>query len=206
MHIQVSKRNINKIIKFIIVSIFACTSFIYVYNIYNREAIDAKRQKIFFNNNNYDSINKKTITMVQVNHEDDNYELVIEIPKLNLKKGIYNINSKYNNVNKNIMLIKNSKMPDVKNSNLILASHSGNSSISYFKNLDKLTFGDEIIIYYKGYKYIYKFNNYYKQDKTGSISISRNINTNALTLITCDKTNKNYQLVFISYIKNIEKF
>ena len=39
--------------------------------------------------------------------------------------------------------------------NVILASHSGTSSISYFKNLYKLSIGDEAKIFYKGNVYYF---------------------------------------------------
>ena len=61
-----------------------------------------------------------------------NYIAVLEIPTINLKKGLLSINDKYNNVDKNIEILQNSDMPNVKNGLLALAGHSGNSKIAFF--------------------------------------------------------------------------
>ena len=58
--------------------------------------------------------------------EKEEYVAVIEILKINLKKGLYSKDSKKNNVN-NIEILKESDMPDIKNGNFILAGHSGTS-------------------------------------------------------------------------------
>lgn len=129
--------------------------------------------------------------------EKYNYIAVLKIPKIDLERGLVDVNSKYNNVNYNIEILKESSMPDVENGNLILASHSGNSKISYFKNLNKLVLNDEIIIVYKGKNYNYKVKNIYEIDKNGKATIIRNKDINTLTLITC-KRNSNKQIVIIS--------
>ena len=83
----------------------------------------------------------------------------LAIKKINLKQGLVSKNSYYNNVNRNIEIIKASSYPDKENGNVILAAHSGTSSISYFKNLYKLEINDEAKIYYKNKVYTYKVNN-----------------------------------------------
>lgn len=138
------------------------------------------------------------------NKQKEHYIAVLEIPKIKLKKGLYNIDSKLNNVDKNIEILHESDMPDIPNGNLILASHSGNSSISYFKNLTKLEINDKIIIYYNNEKYIYKLVNIYEVDKKGSMEIIRNNNKRVLTLITCNKKDKTKQSVFILELDTIE--
>ena len=107
------------------------------------------------------------------------------------------INSYYNNVNRNIQIIKSSSYPDEENGNTILASHSGTSSISYFKNLYKLEVNDEAKIYYKNNTYTYKLNNIYNVPKTGTVNIKRDIYKTTLTLITCTKGSKTEQTVYI---------
>ncbi len=201
------KKNIKKILSLILILIGTCFSFIYVYKKYNIRIQEKNKIDVFLNNNNYDSINKIDSHIEQVsNNINDEYLFILEIPKINLKKGIYSYESKNNNVNKNIMILKQSDMPDVDKGNILLASHSGNSNVSHFKNLDNLKYNDILYIYYKGYKYMYRVNNVYKQEKKGYINVSREINKSTLTLITCDKTNKNYQLVFICYLDNIIAF
>lgn len=127
--------------------------------------------------------------------EREEYVAVIEIPKINLKKGLYSKDSKKNNVN-NIEILKESDMPDIKNGNFILAGHSGTSRISYFKNLHKLETNDKVYIYYNGLKLEYRLVKRYEIEKTGIANISRNGKKTTLTLITC-KDNSNKQLVFI---------
>ncbi|MBR3198839.1 MAG: sortase [Bacilli bacterium] len=122
----------------------------------------------------------------------------IYIPKINLEKNLYSINSKLNTVNKNIQILKNSDMPDKENGNFVLAAHSGNSSVSYFHNLYKLDIGDEVIIKYNNHKYIYAVDKKYEVIKTGKVSIKRDKNKNSITLITCKEKDK--QLVVIGYL------
>ena len=135
-----------------------------------------------------------------------NYIAVLEIPSINLKRGIVDYNSKYNNVKYNIQIIEHSQMPDVENSNLILAGHNGTSGVSFFRNLYKLKEDSLIYVYYDGYKYIYKLNNSYDTDKDGKIEVVRNRYKNAITLITCKKGTKDKQTVFIGYLVDKVEF
>ena len=162
-----------------------------------------KESKTIINENNEINYYFKESNTIN-NEHNEHFIAVLEIPKIKLKKGLYNIDSKLNNVDKNIKILHESNMPDIPNGNLILASHSGNSSISYFKNLNKLDINDNIIIYYNNEKYIYKLVNIYQVDKTGSIEILRNNNKRTLTLITCNKKDKTKQLVFISELDTME--
>jgi LPXTG-site transpeptidase (sortase) family protein len=146
----------------------------------------------FANNMNY----KTTIIESQFYYENP----VIEIEKINLKQEFYPNDKEKNNVDKNIQVIETSQMPEQINSNLILASHSGNSSIAYFKHLDKLKINDSVYIYYKNKKYKYIIYDNYEVEKTGYLEIKRKQDKTTLTLITCKKgTNK--QLVFIGYLE-----
>jgi len=122
----------------------------------------------------------------------------IEIPKINLYKGFYAIDSNLNNVKFNLYVMPTSSYPDVENGNLIIAGHSGNYSNSYFKDLYQLIEGDQINIYYKDKKYVYEIKKIYLQDKTGTISIYRNLSKNTLTLITCTYNDDAHQTVYIA--------
>lgn len=127
-----------------------------------------------------------------------NYIGFIEINKINLKAGLVPINSKLNNVNYNVQKMMTSTYPVLEKSNLILAAHSGNSSISYFKNLYKLNVGDDIKIYYKNNIYVYRLVNIYESLKDGGVDIYRDLEKTTLTLITCTKNNKLTQTIYIS--------
>lgn len=147
-------------------------------------------------------INSEIDTQEQIIEDNNtntqiNYLMVLEVPKIGLKKGIYDIESKYNFVNYGIEILKDSNMPDKELGNVILASHRGTSNIAYFNKLDNLNNDDIVIIYYQGIKYSYKITNIYGQDKTGSIKILKDMNKTTITLITCKKNTKDKQLVFI---------
>ena len=128
----------------------------------------------------------------------------LEIEKINLRQGLVAKNSYYNNVNRNIQIIDVSDYPDKENGNVILASHSGSSYISFFKNLYKLVKGDKAKIYYKGYTYTYKIVDIYRVPKTGSVRINRDVNKTCLTLITCTYKSKTEQTVYIAELVSKE--
>ena len=125
-----------------------------------------------------------------------NYIAVIKIPKIGLEKGLASKGSYWNNVNRNIEILSESDMPDVENGNVILAGHSGNSGVSYFRKLNKLQNDDTVSIVYNGKEYKYKMVNSYEIEKNGYAHIVRNAEKSTLTLITC-KHNTNKQIVVI---------
>ena len=137
------------------------------------------------------------ITVDEKKKIEKEYIGYLEIEKINLRQGLVSKNSYYNNVSKNIQILNASDYPDKDKGNTILASHSGSSSISYFKNLYKLVKGDCAKIYYKNYVYTYKIVDIYRVPKTGSVRINRDTNKTCLTLITCTKDSKTEQTVYI---------
>lgn len=124
----------------------------------------------------------------------------IIIDKINLDMPLYNINSKNNNIEKNVTILKESILPPSKESIIFLAAHSGTSKISYFDNLDKLNIDDTIILTINNKKYTYQIKNIYKQKKNGYININKD-KENQLILTTCDPNNDKYQLIINSIKK-----
>ena len=122
---------------------------------------------------------------------------ILEIPKINLKRGFVGLNSKYNKVNYNITVINGSTYPDKNNNNLILAAHSGVCSVCFFDRLFNLSIGDVAHITYNNVKYTYKLVNTYEVEKTGKVAIYRDYNKKVLTLITCTRNSNTKQTVFI---------
>lgn len=122
---------------------------------------------------------------------------VLEIPKIGLKRGFYNIDSRYNDIQYNVAMVKGSTLPDVKNGNLILMAHSGWAAISYFEYLYNLRLGDKAYVTYKGNKYTYKLVNVYDVVKNGKVKIVRSYDKTTLTLITCTRNNDKAQTVYI---------
>lgn len=125
------------------------------------------------------------------------YVGILNIPKINLERGFYDKDSYLNNVDYNILFHRKSDYPDKENGNVILASHSGTSSISYFKNLYLLEVNDEAYITYVGKTYTYKIVNIYQEEKDGNVTIYRDDNKTTLTLITCTKNDDTKQTVYI---------
>ena len=123
---------------------------------------------------------------------------VLEIPKIGLKRGFYNTDSKYNNIKYNVTLVEGSSMPDVVNGNLILMSHSGSSYVSYFRHLYRLNIGDMAYVTYNGVKYAYQIVNIYDVPKIGAISIRRNTERTTLTMFTCTRNRDDAQTVYIA--------
>lgn len=139
---------------------------------------------------------------VKSNAPEINYIAVLKIPKIDLEKGLASKDSYWNNVNRNIQILSESDMPDVENGNVILASHSGNGKVSYFRKLNKLQNDDIVSIFYNGKEYKYKMVNSYEIEKNGYAHIVRNKEKSTLTLITC-KHNTNKQIVVICELQEV---
>ena len=142
----------------------------------------------------------------KVSQEDNNnnyvidyskYLGVLEIPKIGLKRGFYNTDSKYNNIQYNVTMIGGSNLPDVDKGNLMLMAHSGDAYISYFAYLWMLGIGDHAYVTYNGRKYDYQVVNIYNVKKNGVAVIHRNTEKTTLTLITCTKDNDSSQTIYI---------
>ncbi len=123
---------------------------------------------------------------------------VLEIPKIGLKRGFYNIDSRYNDIRYNVAMVRGSVLPDVDKGNLILMAHSGNAYYSYFAYLYQLNVGDMVFVTYAGQKYIYQVVNIYDVPKNGVVVIHRNIERTSLTMVTCTRGNDFSQTVYIA--------
>ena len=196
------RKNKKELIGLIIILIGAGLIF---YKLYSTEKIEIEEKKAI---DNY-FVEVKDDKIDEEIEEDNNtnntinYIAVLNIPKIDLERGLVDPNSYLNDVDYNIEILKDSDMPDKENGNVILASHSGSSRVAFFNGLKYLNLGDEIIIYYKNKKYVYNVSNIYLIEKTGEAEIKRDSNINTLTLITC-KSYTNKQIVVISNLTKIE--
>lgn len=145
---------------------------------------------------------EETPVIEEKNNQEINYIMVIEIPKIGLKKGLCNKGQYCNTVSRNIQILEESDMPNVTNGNVLLAGHNGNSNVSFFNKLDHLNLGDVIYLYYDGIKYEYKLENYYDIQKTGEANIKRDTKRTTLVLITCKRNTKDKQVVYVAYLNN----
>ena len=182
------------------------------YNIYNhyqqkkQDSVDNEKVEEFFEiKEEKDADEEVSVETPTVKEETDNYIGVLEIPKINLKKGIVDKTSASNNVNKNIYTLRETTLPDEQiNSHIILAGHSGNSYVSFFRNLKKLDMKDKVYFYYKGVKYSYEVSNKYEIEKTGTTELKQT-NISDITLITCiSGTNK--QVVYVATLIDQENY
>lgn len=126
-----------------------------------------------------------------------NYIGILEIPKINLKRGFLDLNSKYNSIDYNVTVIRGSTFPNEENNNLILAAHSGNCKICFFDRLYNLSVDDLAYVYFNSVKYSYKIVKIYEVEKDGTVPIYRDYNKNTLTLITCTRYSNTKQTVYI---------
>lgn len=136
----------------------------------------------------------------------DPYQIVgtLVIDKINFNKGFYPKDSELNQVDKNLLLVKESSYPNVANGNLIIAGHSGDAWNSFFNDLYKLSVGDTAKVIYQNKTYIYQFVNIYKVDKVGTISIYRNQKRTTLTLVTCTNNDSTTQTIYIGELQAVE--
>ena len=132
--------------------------------------------------------------------EDENYYGVLVIDKIDLKREFYPIDSKENQVDKNILLHSSSRIPDGDGSNFIFAAHSGNGENAYFKDLYLLDIGDEVQVYYEGQIWIYEIMEIEYQDKTGILYLKEEYE-DMITLITCTKNDSNTQTIYYGILK-----
>ncbi len=176
----------------------------YLYNYLQNRQEDNMIQDFYEVQEQIDDTNEDTPTesnevqeeKKEISVSNEEYIAVIKIPKIGLEKGLFKKGSYNNNVNKNIQILDDSNYPDEENGNFILAGHSGNGRVAYFKNLHKLERDDQVSVFYNGAEYKYKVVNMYDIEKTGTANIIRNANKSTLTLVTC-RHNTNKQIIII---------
>jgi sortase A len=134
------------------------------------------------------------------------YNMVVEVPSVGIKKGIYPMSSPYNNIKYNVQLMQTSTTPDCKNGNVILAAHNGNSTVSYFDNLKNAKNGDTVNLYYRGIQYAYRLVNIYEVLKNGTVEIKRDTTKSCVTLITCKSKDKTKQVVYIGELESAKQY
>lgn len=202
----------NDLIKCIGLFLLVCGAFMFIYNQTMKtrlnEENNLKIEEFLENETNEEIVVEEDIKEETNTSNVSSYDYiaVLEIPSINLKRGLVDPSSKYNNVNYNIQIINKSTMPDVVNGNLVLAGHNGASYVSFFRNLDKLNINDKIYIYYGGYKYEYSLSKIYDTPKDGNVEVHRDNSKTTITLITCKKNTKDTQVIYIGYLDSKELY
>lgn len=160
----------------------------------------------YINRGNLEVSSISTNDIIIKNHKPKELPIAkVKIPRLNINHDIYDLNSSYNNVEKNVTLLDGSILPNKKNSIIFLAAHSGNSKISYFNHLNKIKPKEKVTFYYDNYKYIYQVINIKEENKNGYIKINKR-KENQLILTTCSTNNKEKQLIVESMLIKKEKY
>ncbi len=178
----------------VIVGLFVIiTSILYfglkIYNHYNDIKINDKAVEAV--------LNKKIDSLDNLKYR---YKAVLEIPSIKLKRGILDIDNKYNKAKYNIELIKE------KDDIIVLASHNGNNYNSYFGNLKNISLGDTINYYYDGKIYKYIYTDSYDIKKDGYADIYRKKGNKCIVLVTCKDGRNDGQTVFIGYLDEILEY
>lgn len=156
----------------------------------NKKEQEEKALSEFFIND----IKVNNNTLQKTKNEKINYIAVLEIPSISLKRGLVSFDNKFNNVNYNIEIL-NDSLNESDDGNIYLAAHSGNSEVSYFKNLYKVNISDDVYLYYNGTKYKFIVDEIYEENKNGSILVEQD-NTKKLIMTTCSKE-KSKQLIVV---------
>ena len=160
----------------------------------------------FYNYYKDKQYNEKAVEAVLNNRIDSissdkyRYKAILEIPSIGLKRGILDINNKYNFAKYNIELVKE------EDDMIVLASHNGNNYNSYFGKLKNISLGDEINYYYNGKIYKYIYTDSYEIRKDGYADIYRKKSENSIILVTCKDNSDDAQIVFIGYLNDILEY
>ena len=128
--------------------------------------------------------------------------LKLEIPSINLKENVYDMNSVLNDVDYHVEILESSRFD---NNLFFLAGHSGAGSSSYFNDLIFLERGDIIWIIYHGNKYFYVVDRMYSISKNGYMMVNLD-ESNTLYLITCSLENSDKQIVVRADLVSVEKY
>lgn len=145
--------------------------------------------------------NTKAIEAYLTNKIDNTYDekyrynALIEIPSINLKRGVLDINNPYNKAKYNIELVKEDS------NTIVLAAHNGEYYNSYFGNLSKLELGDIIKYYEDGNIYEYIYSDSYEIKKDGYADLYYKTDKKSIILITCKDNTDDAQVVHIGYLK-----
>ena len=150
---------------------------------------------LYFTNNSSTSTIITTLNTKQITPRKKETPIgYLQIDKINLHEVLYEINSKKNNIEKHVTILKESSPPSVKNSTIFIAAHSGTGKLAYFKNLDKLLLNDIVILNYENTIYKYKVSKISEHKKNGNIIVPKEDN-NQLILTTCSPKKEGYQLI-----------
>lgn len=124
--------------------------------------------------------------------KEEDILFVVHIPRIDLEKNVYTIDSSKNDVDYNVQILEGS---DVDNNFLFLAAHSGSGLASYFNRLVELEVGDIVWIDKGDKREYFVVETLFYIPKDGYLEYSPNENYGVLYLITCSLEYIDMQLV-----------
>ena len=127
----------------------------------------------------------------------ESFAAVIQIPSTNLIQGIVKSDYAGTTIHKNVSYLYYSDLPSVVGGNYVVAAHSGNSSVGFFKNNDRIVLGDTVYIYYGGYRYTYTVVKKFEVIQTDLSVVDREPGMTKITLTTCKKGSDTIRLIVV---------
>ena len=198
LKIKITRNNVIVILSILLIMLSIFIKINDIYSIKKEKQKDEKIVKEIINNDDINIVSKTANNSEPrvKSTKSINYIAVLEIPKIQLKKGLVMATKNFKSINYAISIDRQSQMPD-HIGNFILYAHSGNSRIAYFKNLKDLDINDNIKIYYNNVWYNYNVIRKYEIDKNGKLTIYNDGINKYITLTTCSQENKGRQIVII---------
>ena len=194
------------ILAVVILILFFGTTFLAV-NLYSNYSTNKtnEEQKISFMQNlkelKNDVLDDNSETEYNLHDFLDVYNAVIKIDNINLFQGVVKSDKTASTIDDNVSYLRISDLPSAENGNFILAAHSGNDEVSYFKNLKRLKSNDEIKIYYNDNIYIYVVNKNFITNKNDLSVFDRIDKQTTITLITYDHNDN--RIIVQGYLREV---
>lgn len=139
---------------------------------------------------NFVNFSVREIIKNDIKVRKEEYFLTLSIPKIGFSKGVYNINSDFNDISYNVKLLEYSS---VDRQLFFFAAHSGIGDNCYFNDLVDLERGDFVFVQLNDSELCYVVENIFLIDKDGTFEFVDV--DNSLFLITCSLIDKDKQLI-----------
>lgn len=202
-------KNIGKLL---IIGAIMMIAFYFIYNIFSDKKVEGNinsyiEETSIVENETVDNEVEESNEEKKENKKqrEINYTAILEIPSIELNRGVVDSTKNFHSINYSISVDKHSNYPNEKG-NFILYAHSGNSGIAYFKNLNKVNNNDKVYVYFNGIKYEYIIVDKYNEEKDGKVKVLDTNIKNYITLITCDQADKNKQIILIGELINKKNY
>ncbi len=165
----------KKLISFV----FIITSFIIIFNVYN---------KIMFDINEQVKVNGYYQNNSSFKRDES---CVLKIEKINLENLVIKAEDDYKNLDDGLVYYKHL----IPNDKIVIFGHSGMGIGTYFNRLESLKKNDLAYLYIKDIIYVYVVYGTYLVDEENLFILKEEENSGKLLLVTCDKKDKRKRLV-----------